>query len=226
MPPTRKSDKPQTAAAASRPALTPERVIEAATAMADVIGVDALTIRKLATELNVWPMAIYHHLPNKDAIIDGMVDLVFSEIELPPTDLDWKAAIRRRSVSAREVLARHKWAAPLMESRRTPGPATLGHLEAVLGCLRNGGHSIVMSAHAYALIDAYIYGFALLEANLPATAGEEIGEVAESVSAAMPVGEYPNITEFMTEHALQSGYDFAHEFDFGLDLILDGLSAT
>jgi len=224
----RKTDepKPRKTSASSRPALTRESIIEAATTMADAIGVDALTIRKLATELDVWPMAIYHHVPDKESIIDGMVDLVFSEIDLPPTDLDWKTAIRQRSVSAREVLARHKWAAPLMESRRTAGPATLRHHEATLGCLRNGGHSIEMSGHAYALIDAYIYGFALLEANLPATAGDEISGLAETMTADMSIDEYPHLIEFITQHALQPGYDFAHEFDFGLDLILDGLSST
>jgi AcrR family transcriptional regulator len=218
--------KPEKTAASNRPALTRERVIETATAMADLVGVDALTIRKLATELDVWPMAIYHHLPNKDSIIDGMVDLVFSEIELPPTDLDWKTAIRRRSVSTRQVLARHRWAAPLMESRKTAGPATLQHHEAILDCLRNGGHSIKMSAHAYALIDAFIYGFALLEANLPATGGQDMADLAETIIEPLPADLYPRLIELTTEHVLQPGYDFGDEFDFGLDLILNGLTAT
>jgi AcrR family transcriptional regulator len=213
-------------AASSRPALTPERVIEAATAMADVIGVDSLTIRKLATELDVTPMAIYHHVPNRDSIIDGMVDLVFSKIELPPTDLDWKTAIRERSASARQVLAQHRWAAPLMESRRTAGPATLQHHEAILDCLRNGGHSIEMSAHAYALIDAFIYGFALLEANLPATGGQDMAELAETIIDPLPADLYPRLIELTAEHVLQPGYDFGNEFEFGLDLILSGLQTA
>ena len=211
---------------AGRPSLTPDRVIAAAVALADAIGVDALTIRKLAVELDVKPMTIYHHVPNKEAIIDGMVDLVFDEIDLPPTDTDWKQAIRRRAVSARVVLARHRWAAPLMESRTSPGPATLRHHDAVLGCLRAGGFSIEMTAHAYAVIDAFIYGFALQEASLPATAGDEMADLAQSMTATMPVGEYPHLVEFATEHVLQPGYDFGHEFDFGLDLILDGLEAA
>jgi AcrR family transcriptional regulator len=136
--------------------LTPERVVASAVMLADGIGVDALTIRKLAVELDVKPMTIYHHVPNKEAIIDGMVDLVFSEIDLPPIDVDWKQAIRQRAASARVVLARHPWAAPLMESRTSPGPATLRHHDAVLGCLRAGGFSVEMTAHAYALIDALI----------------------------------------------------------------------
>jgi AcrR family transcriptional regulator len=206
--------------------LTPERVVASAVMLADGIGVDALTIRKLAVELDVKPMTIYHHVPNKEAIIDGMVDLVFSEIDLPPIDVDWKQAIRQRAASARVVLARHPWAAPLMESRTSPGPATLRHHDAVLGCLRAGGFSVEMTAHAYALIDAFIYGFALQEASLPATGGDEMGELAQAMAAAMPVGEYPHLVEFTTEHVLRPGYDFAREFDFGIDLILDGLEAA
>jgi len=213
------------AAASARPVLTPRRVIAAAVRLADAIGVEALTIRKLAAELDVKPMTIYHHVPNKEAILDGMVDVVFDEIDLPPTDLDWKQAIRRRAASAREVLARHPWAAPLMESRTSPGPATLRHHDAVLGCLRAGGFSLEMTAHAYAVIDAFVYGFALQEASLPATAGDEMADLAQSMSAAMPAGEYPHLVEFTTEHVLRPGYDFGREFDFGLDLILDGLEA-
>ncbi len=213
-------------AGASRPVLTRERVIAAAVTLADRIGVDALTIRKLAVELDVKPMTIYHHVENKEAIIDGMVDLVFSEIDLPPTGLDWKLAIRQRTASARVVLARHPWAAPLMESRTSPGPATLRHHDAVLGCLRAGGFSLEMTAHAYAVIDAFVYGFALQEASLPATAGDEMADLAQAVSAAMPADEYPHLVEFTTEHVLRPGYDFGREFDFGLDLVLDGLEAA
>ena len=126
------------------------------------------------------------HLPNMEAFIGAMVDLVFSEIDLPPAGADWKTAIRQRCSSARTVLARHPWAAPLMESRTSPGPATLQHHDAVLGCLRGGGFSIEMTAHAYALIDAFVYGFALQEASLPATAGDEMADLAESMAAAMP----------------------------------------
>jgi AcrR family transcriptional regulator len=213
-------------AASPRPVLNRERVIAAAVALADVVGVDALTIRKLAAELDVKPMTIYHYVDNKEAILDGMVDLVFEEIDLPPLDIDWKQAIRRRAASARVVLARHPWAAPLMESRTSPGPATLRHHDAVIGCLRAGGFSFEMTAHAYAVIDAFIYGFALQEASLPATAGDEMADLAGAMSAAMPEGEYPHLVEFTTEHVLRPGYDFGREFDFGLDLILDGLEAA
>ncbi len=209
-----------------RQSLNRSRIIQAAVDLADVIGVDALTIRKLAAALDVKPMSIYHYVANKEAIIDGMVDMVFSEIDLPKADIDWKSAIRQRSASARAALTRHPWAVPLMESRRTPGVATLRQHDAVIGCLRKGGLSIEMTAHAYAVIDAFIYGFAIQEASLPATSGKEMEDLAESVFETMPVDEYPHLMELTTKHVLQSGYDFGNEFNFGLNLILDGLDTA
>lgn len=208
-----------------RTPLSRDRVLAGAVALVDRIGMESFTIRKLATELDVKPMTIYHHVPNKEAIVDGMVDVVFGEIEQPPEDTDWKTAMRQRSTSARAALARHQWAVPLMESRRSPGAATLMHHEAVLRCLRRGGFSIEMTAHAYALIDSYVYGFALQEANLPATGGEEMAELAETIIGPLTALEYPYLMELTAEHVLQPGYDFGEEFEFGLDLILDGLEA-
>ena len=210
-------------AGSSRQPLSKERIIDSAVSLADTAGAEALTIRKLATALGVKPMTIYHYVPNKEAIIDGMVDMVFSEIDLPQLDVDWKSAIRKRSASARAALAIHSWAVPLMESRRSPGGATLRQHDAVIACLRNGGLSVEMTAHAYALIDAFIYGFAMQEASLPATSGEEMSELAESIMQATAMNEYPHLMELTTQHVLQPGYDFAEEFDFGLNLILDGL---
>jgi AcrR family transcriptional regulator len=209
-----------------RSPLTHDRVITAAIALADRIGIDALTIRKLAGELDVKPMAIYHHVENKEAIVDGMVDAVFAEIELPPDGLGWRAAIRRRCESARDVLVRHPWAVALMESRTNPGPATLRHHDAVLGCFRSAGFSLGLTAHAYALVDAFVYGFALQEASLPATAGQEMVDLVGSMAESLPADEYPHLAEFTAEHALQPGYDFGREFGFGLDLVLDGLDAA
>ena len=199
------------------------RIIDGAVCLADETGVDALTIRKLAIALDVKPMTIYHYVPNKEAIIDGMIDMVFSEIDLPQIDSDWKSTIRQRSASARRVLAKHPWAVPLMESRRTPGVATLRQHDAVIGCLRKGGLSVEMTAHAYAVIDAFIYGFAMQEASLPATSGDEMNELADSIMETTAMDEYPHLMELTTEHVLQPGYDFGKEFDFGLNLILDGL---
>ncbi|MCP5024981.1 MAG: TetR family transcriptional regulator [Actinomycetia bacterium] len=205
--------------------LTAQRVLAGAIALADRIGIEPFTIRKLAIELDVKPMTIYHHLPNKEAILDGMVDIVFSEIELPPVATFWKTAIRLRSVSAREVLGHHPWAAPLMESRTSPGFATLRHHDAVLGCFRQGGFSVPMTAHAYAIIDSFIYGFALQEANLPFGGGDEIAELADSIMKDFPVDEFPHLAELTGQHVLQPGYGFGHSFEVGLDLLLDGLEA-
>ncbi|MCP3909749.1 MAG: TetR/AcrR family transcriptional regulator [Actinomycetia bacterium] len=208
------------------PTLSPELVLEGALTLADEIGIEAFTIRKLAATIDAKPMSIYHHLPSKEAIIDGMVDLVFAEIELPPDDTDWKTAMGVRARSARAILARHQWAAPLMESRTNPGPATLGHHDAVLGCLRRGGLSVEMTAHAYAVIDAFIYGFALQEASLPATSGDEMAELVDTVAAGAPMENYPHMMELVAQHVMKPGYDFGKEFDFGLDLILNGLEAA
>jgi AcrR family transcriptional regulator len=209
--------------------LSTARVLTAAVELADRVGIEAFTIRKLAADLGAKPMSIYHHVANKEAIVDGMVDIVFSEIDLPPDDADWKIAMRQRASSARAVLARHGWAPPLMESRTSPGPATLRHHDAVLGCLRRGGFSIEMTAHAYALIDNYVYGFALQEANLPFDIegdGGDLSELAETIIEPLIASEYPHLVELTTEHVLQPGYRFGDEFAFGLDLILDGLEAA
>ncbi len=200
------------------------RVISAAVELADQIGIDPLTIRKLAEEIGVGPMTIYHYVDNKEDIIDGMVDAVFAEIELPPEDLEWDEAIRVRCRSARDVLAGHPWAAPLMESRLNPGPATLGHHNAVIGCLRRAGMGWPLLALAYASIDAYVYGFALQQAGLPFNTEEDMAEVATMMVENFPSEAFPHLAAFTFEHILQSGYSFAAQFDIGLDLILEGIS--
>jgi AcrR family transcriptional regulator len=222
MSPTRTSDDNK----ADRRPLTAERVIDGAVALADEVGIDAFTIRKLADAIDVKPMTIYHHVPNKEAIIDGMVDQVFGEIDLPPTDLEWRPAILVRSRSMRQILAKHPWASPLMEARTTPGMATLQHHDAVLGCFRRAEFSLELTAHAYAVIDAFLYGFALEEATLPATGGDEMTELAESMADQIPVDVFPHLAEFTTGHVLKPGYEFGDEFEFGIALILDGLEAA
>jgi AcrR family transcriptional regulator len=208
---------------APRIRLTRRRVLDAAVALADRGGVRSLSMRKLARELGIEAMSLYHHVANKDDLLDGMVDLVFGEIELPTGEADWKAAMRRRAVSARAALRRHPWAIGLMESRSTPGPATLRHHDAVLGILRTAGFSVALAAHAYAVLDSYIYGFALQEAGLPFQTSEELAAVGDTILSQLPAEEFPYFTEIAVEHALQPGYDFGNEFEFGLDLILDGL---
>jgi AcrR family transcriptional regulator len=212
--------------AAPRVPVTRQRALEVAVALADAGGISSLTMRRLAQELGIEAMSLYHHVANKDDILDGMIDIVFSEIELPPTSTDWKTAMRRRAHSARTALSRHPWATSLMESRAAPGPVTLRHHDAVLGCLRDAGFSIELTAHAYSVVDSYIYGFALEEASLPFNTAEETKELAGAIMDHFAAGEYPHLVELTTEHVLRPGYDYANEFDFGLELILDGLERS
>ena len=204
--------------------LTRERVLRAAVAIADATGIGSLTMRSLAHELGVKPMALYYHVANKEEILDGIVDLVFSEIERPTVGGDWRSEIIRRAQSARRVLRQHPWAIGLMESRKTPGPETLRHHDATIGTLRAAGFSVEMTAHAYALLDSYIYGFALQEASLPFEGPETVVDVAEPMLQQFPADAYPHFVEMATEYILKPGYDFGNEFEFGLGVILDALT--
>ncbi len=204
-----------------------ERVLLAAVALADEHGIASLSMRRLGDVLGVEAMSLYNHVANKDELLDWMVDLVFSEIDLPVGGADWKTAMRERAQSARQALGRHPWAIVLMSTRTSPGPATLRHHDAVIGTLRAAGFSVALTAHAFSALDSYIYGFALQEATLPlGDTEEETAEVAQMMMARVPADEYPHLTEFTVEHILQPGYDYGDEFGFGLDLILDGLEKT
>lgn len=207
----------------ARSSLSRDHVLKGAVALADEIGIEALTIRKLATAMGTKPMTIYYYVPSKDDIVDGMVERVFSEIVRPPSEGDWLAALRERCVSAREALNRHPWAAPLMESRTAPGPENLRHHEAVLACLRRGGLSWQMTAHAYALLDGFIYGFAFQEASLPSQAEGEFVEAAQDIAQAFDADAYPHLVAFTVEHVFRPGYEFGDSFDFGLDVILESV---
>ena len=207
----------------NRTALSRDRVLRAAVAYADEHGIASLSMRKLGEVLRVEAMSLYNHIANKDELLDGMVDIVFGEIDVPTGGGDWRAAMHRRAVSAREVLARHRWAIGLMESRTSPGPATLGHHDAVLGVLRAGGFSVPMAAHAFSILDSYVYGFALTEATLPFDEGQPTAEVTQEIITRMPPGAYPHLTELAVEFVLHPGYDYGDEYAFGLGLILDGL---
>jgi AcrR family transcriptional regulator len=209
-----------------RSRLSRDRVLRAAIAYADNGGLAALSMRKLAEELEVAPMALYRHVANKDDLIDGMVDVVFAEVALPSSGPDWRTAMRRRAISLRDVLARHRWAIGLMESRTHPGPANLRHHDAVLGSLRAGGFDVALAAHAYSVLDGYVYGFALTKMNLPFETTEDIGEVTQGMLEPFPLNAYPNLLEILTEHVMKPGYDYGDEFEYGLDLILDGLGRS
>jgi AcrR family transcriptional regulator len=209
--------------AARRVPLSRDQVLRAAVTLADQGGIGALSMRKLGQVLGVEAMSLYNHVASKNDLLDGMIDIVFSEIGLPAGDSGWKQAMRQRAVSAREVLGRHRWAIGLMESRRSPGPATLRHHDAVLGCLRRAGFSVEMTAHAYSLLDSYIYGFALQEASLPFDTPEKTAQVAQEIFGQFPAGAYPHLTELTIRHVMQPGYHYGGEFETGLDLILDAL---
>jgi AcrR family transcriptional regulator len=206
----------------ARTPLNRERILRAAIALADEHGLDGFSMRRLAQELGVVPMALYKHVANKDELLDGMVDIVFSEIETPTSELDWRSALRRRALSAREALKRHSWAIGLMEVR-LPGPANLRHHDAVMGCLRGAGFPFELAIHAYSVQDAYIYGFALQEKTLALETPQSAGEAMQRRSAAVGgLDGYPHLAE-IAQRIPETGYDNAIEFAWGLDLILDGL---
>jgi AcrR family transcriptional regulator len=198
-------------------------VLDAAMKLADQSGLEGLSMRKLGQALGVEAMALYYHFANKERVLDGVVDLVFAEIELPVAGADWKTAMRQRAISVRDALLRHRWAIGLMESRTNPGPANLRHHDAVIGCLRAAGFDMAATATAYSLLDSYIYGFAMTKMNLPFEDTSDIVEMSETMLAPFPPGEYQNLADFITEHAMKPGYDYGNEFEYGLDVILDGL---
>jgi AcrR family transcriptional regulator len=211
---------PETSTGRTR--LSRSLVLQAAVALADQEGLDGFSMRRLAQELGVVPMALYKHVANKDELIDGMVDIVFGEIESPAIDDDWRSAMRRRAISAHDALKRHSWAIALMETRK-PGPANLQNHNAVMGCLREAGFSFKTAIHAYSVQDAYIYGFAQQEQTLgfqsPGDAGQAAQRRADAIGA---LDDYPYLAEIVAKLP-ESGYDNAVEFAWGLDLILDGL---
>jgi AcrR family transcriptional regulator len=207
----------------TRAPLTKDRVLDAALKLADDGGIEGLSMRKLGQALGVEAMALYYHFANKERVIDGIVDLVYQEIDVPVAGAAWMDAMRQRAISVRDALLRHRWAIGLMESRTNPGAATLRHHDAVIGCLRTGGFDMARTATAYSLLDSYIYGFALTKMNLPFDDTSDIVEVSENMLAPFPEGEYPNLMAFLTEHAMLPGYDYADEFEYGLDIVLEGL---
>jgi AcrR family transcriptional regulator len=200
-------------------------VLRAAIDLAVRDGLEALSMRRLADELGAGAMSLYHYVPNKERLLDGMIDIVFGEIELPPEDLEWREAMRRRALSTREVLARHRWAIGEMEGRTDHGPSNLRLHDAVLGCLRRAGFSVEMTVRAYSVLDAYIYGFALQESDMASETPDDFAAEAQRQMREYEqvLADYPNLVEVVGGHVAQAGYDYASEFRFGLDLILDAL---
>lgn len=217
------TDEPQ---ASHRTGLSREAILRAAVELADQEGLDGLSMRKLGEGFGATAMALYRHVANKDDLLDGMVDLVFGEIETP-RDLGWRAAMRQRAVSMREALRRHPWAVDLMEARQ-PGPANLRYHNAGLACLREeAGLPIREAIHAYNLMDSYIYGFALQEKTLPGDIAAEAQARHDALAGADPAlaKRFPYLIEVVNELAA-SGYDYTEQFERGLDVVLDGIERT
>ena len=205
----------------SRPPLSPERVVDAASRVADAAGLGGVSMRSVGRELGVEAMSLYHHVASKDALLDGLADWVFTRIDTPSTGGPWRAQMEARARSARTVLAAHPWGLGLIESRRSPGPATLRHHDAVIGCLRAADFSVALAAHAFSVLDAYVYGFVLTEVNLPFQPGEAAEDFVEGLDLVM--AEHPHLAEMVAEQIVGRDYAYGDEFDYGLTLVLDGL---
>lgn len=209
----------------SRAPITRDRALVRAIAVADGEGIEAVTMRRLARELGVEAASLYHHVRGKDEILDGLVDMVAAEIELPSRTDGWRPAIGQRAHNTRAVLRRHPWAVALMASRTTPGPATLRLLDAGIACFREGGFSVQASAHAISAVDSYVHGFVLQEVNLPFQNESELAAMTRAIMDEFPSAEFPYLFELTIEHVLQPGYHYGNEFDVGLEVVLDGVHA-
>lgn len=201
--------------------LSRERVLCAALRLADAEGIESLSMRKLAQELGVQAMSLYNHVANKDDMLDGIVDIVVSEIEVPSLETDWQTAMRRRATSAHGVLLRHPWATMPLVSRVNVGPAMLRYVNATLGCLCEAGFSLAMADQVWNAMDSHIYGFTLQELNFPFEAAEYSAAAAQGL-VLIPVDKYPYLNR-LTHDVIEGRYDGLHDFEFGLELILNSL---
>ncbi len=205
----------------ARQPLTKERVLRAAIALADAQGVDALSMRSLAHDLGVEAMSLYHWVRAKDELLAAMVDQVVAQIALPPTSAEWRAALRSIALSAYAVLSEHRWACRLMLTSRYV-PARLRYMEAVLGTLRRAGFTIAETDLAYHALDSHIVGFTLWQESFTFRSRAELEKLAHAFLASLPAGELPHLIEH-TEHHLRAKRRPGTDFEFGLDLILEGL---
>ena len=203
-----------------RTPLSAERIIHAAAAVADKGGLGAVSMRNVGKELGVEAMSLYHHVRNKDALLDELAEWVFAQIELPEPGTHWRSALTVRCASLRAVLGRHPWSLGLVDSRGGPGQAQLRHHDAALGCLRGSGFSVPLAAHALSVLDSYVYGFVLTEQNLPFSEDEGPGDVV----AEMALDAWPHLAELVEVQVSGRDYRYADEFGWGLDLILDGFA--
>jgi len=205
--------------------LSRERILRTAVALADRGGVESASMRKIAQELGVVPMALYKHMSGKDELLDGMVDVVVGEIDPPVPDVDWKTAVRRRILSARRALLRHPWASRVIESRTDPTPTVLGYMDSMIGMFRAGGFSIDLTHHAMHAMGSRLMGFTQELFNDSADADPEVEAEMYEAMADM----YPSIYELVLTvthddaSVVGPGCDDQFEFEFALDLQLDGL---
>jgi AcrR family transcriptional regulator len=207
----------------TRAPMSRDRVLDAAIGLADAGGIESLTMRRLAQELGVEAMTLYYYVANKDEILNGIVDMVVSEIELPPSGADWRAAIRKSAISAHEILVRHPWSASLVLSGAGVSSARLRWMDAILGTLRQAGFSADMTDHAYHALDSHIMGFTLWEVGMNLGSEEDLKGLAAAFLEQLPRDELPHLAEHVEQHLKPRGPDDEGEFAFGLDLILDGL---
>jgi AcrR family transcriptional regulator len=215
----------RTNAAATRAPVSRQRAVELAVVVADGEGIEAVTMRRLARELGVEAASLYHYVSGKEEILDGLIDTVSTEIGIPSGTDGWRPAIRQRAHNTRAVLRRHPWAVALMASRTTPGPATLRLLEAGIAYFREDGFSVESAAHSISAVDSYVHGFVLQEVNLPFRNESELAAMTGAIMEQFPRADFPYLFELTIEHVLQPGYDYGNEFDVGLELVLDGVSA-
>ena len=206
---------------ARRPALTVERIVDAAVAVADRGGLAAVSMRHVGAELGVEAMSLYHHIRGKEALLDLLADWIFAQIELPTIEKPWRAEMVLRAESARAVLSAHSWALGLTESRSNPGPALLRHHDTILGCLRYNGFPVALATSTFSAIDSYVHGFVLTELSVPIETAEDTEQFVETLQ--LPAREYPHMAEMFVELVVGARYTYADEFAFGLDLILDAL---
>ena len=207
---------------AARLPLNRDRVLAAAVEIADERGVGAVTMREVASRLGVEAMSLYNHVANKDDILDGMVDVVIEQVDLPADVEQWREAMRCRAVSAHEVFGRHPWAPMLIDSRESSGPSRLRYFDWVLGTLMKAGFSLDGAARAFSLLDSYVYGFGIQQFNVSASGDASTEEMAEAILAYIPPEEYPYLHR-LASRAMESGWDAEADFGFGLEIILDGL---
>ena len=208
--------------ATPRARLTRERVLGIAVELADEGGIDAVSMRRIAARLGVEAMSLYHHVPGKEAILSGLVEVVVGRFQLPADSNNWKSALRRTAMSAYDELLRHPWAAHLLLSPSGVGPARMRYMDGILGCLRRAGFTADMTHHAYHALDSHILGFTLWVVGIE-TEARRFPNLAATFRAELPSAEFPHLAEHVDQHLLPRTGDEPTEFEFGLDLILDGL---